>query len=427
VGLPPDPPDEAAERAKLESELSQLTATQSAVKDPDKALQQERIRRWQESKKRRAAARAALLEAQKKRREEWLAFKKTALVNAGEGVSAGLQGLGGDPAPLLARGLPVIQNATELASALGISLSRLRWLTFHRRAVALVHYHRYGIPKKTGGIRSISAPKPDLAKAQQWVLANILARLEVEAQAHGFVKHRSIVSNAQPHVGRKVVVNLDLRDFFPTLTFRRVKGLFVKLGYNEHVATLFALLCTEPPRVLTQLDGKLFRVALSERRLPQGACTSPAITNAICRGLDRRLVALAARHQAAYTRYADDLTFSCDDASVIGKLLRSVRSILRDEGFEEHTDKTRVMRRASRQEVTGVTVNQKLGVSREDVRQLRAIIHNVGKHGLESQNREQLPNFEAHLRGRIAFVNMVDPAKAKALGAALDRALEGRR
>src|SRR5204863_102450 len=163
--------------------------------------------------------------------------------------------------------------------------------------------------------RYISAPKPALAQAQRWLFVNILSRLEVEAPAHGFVPCCSIVTNAAPHTGRKIVINLDLKDFFPSITFRRVKGLFEKLGYSEHVATVLALLSTEPPRVATELDGKVYHVALGQRVLLQGACTSPAITNALCRRLDRRLSGLAKRHGFAYTRYADDLTFSGDNAA----------------------------------------------------------------------------------------------------------------
>lgn len=421
VPLPGDPPEEVKERSRIAQELNQLQVTQGAVANPEKALQQERVRRWQESKKRRAANHTALLERLQKRREEYAAFKQTTIVHAGLGVSAGLQGGGGDLSQLLSRGLPVVQTSTELASALGITLPRLRWLTYHRRATALVHYWRYGVPKKTGGIRAISAPKPELKRAQAWVLEHILSKLPVEPPANGFVAGKSVVTNASPHVGRKIVINMDLRDFFPSIGFRRVKGLFAKLGYNEHVATVLALLCTEPPRVQAQLDDKVFFVALSERRLPQGACTSPAITNAICRRLDRRLLGLAWRHGAKYTRYADDLTFSFDEHAAVGPLLKSVRSVLGGEGFDEHEEKTRVMRRGRRQEVTGVTVNQKLSVPRDEWRTLRAILHNAAKHGLESQNREQHPDFRAYLKGRIAWVHSVDPARAAKLYAQLDQ------
>src|SRR5690606_3927693 len=121
-------------------------------------------------------------------------------------------------------------KAEELAAEMEIELKTLRWLTYHRRGAAVVHYHRYEIAKKTGGLRSISAPKPALAKAQRWILENILGRLSVETEAHGFVGGRSIVTNAQPRTEREIVINLDLKDFFPSFTFRRVKGLFVSLG-----------------------------------------------------------------------------------------------------------------------------------------------------------------------------------------------------
>src|SRR5262249_43341246 len=279
------------------------------------------------------------------------------LVNAGAGVSGGLQRTTSDAELLKRRGLPVLHTGREVAAAMGITLPSLRWLTYHRKSATLVHYHRYSIAKKTGGVRYISAPKPALAKAQRWVLEHVLARQEVEAPAHGFVPGRSIVTNAAPHAGRKIVINLDLKEFFPSITFRRVKGLFEKIGYSEHVATVFALLATEPPRLATELDGKVYHVALGQRVLPQGACTSPAITNALCRRLDRRLSGLTKKHGFAYTRYADDLTFSGENAKAVGKLLRSVRGIVQAEGFTEHPRKTRVMRRANRQEVTGVTVN----------------------------------------------------------------------
>ena len=168
-------------------------------------------------------------------------------------------------------------------------------------------------PRRPAACDASRPPRPPWAAPSAWVFDEILRRLEPEPQAHGFVPGRSIVTNAASHTGKAVVCNLDLKDFFPSITFRRVKGLFRKLGYGEHVATLLALLCTEPPRVPVELDGKTYHVALGARVLPQGACTSPAITNALCRRLDRRLDGLARRHGFAYTRYADDLTFSGDN------------------------------------------------------------------------------------------------------------------
>ena len=421
--VPEESPKAQAERAKLLSELQQLRRQSSKIADPEKALAEERVRRWHESKKRRAIQKAEREAATKERREAWAKEKAASIVFAGEGVSAGLSKVESDAAKLEAAGLPVVNDGAELAGRMGIELSALRWLTYHRRAATVLHYHRYEIPKKTGGMRSISAPKPALAGAQRWVLEEILEKIESRPEAHGFVKGRSVRSNALPHVGRAVVVNLDLKDFFPTLTFRRVKGLFRHMGYSEHVATVLGLLTTEPPRVKAELDGKLYGVALGERVLPQGACTSPAITNLVCRKLDRRFKGLADKHGFTYTRYADDLTFSGPKRQKVGRLLKSVRSILEDEGFFEHPKKTKVMGRGRRQEVTGVTVNDKLAMSRADKRRLRATLHNADKHGLASQNKNGHPDFRGYLRGMVAWLSMLEPDRASEWNALLGRAL----
>ena len=173
-----------------------------------------------------------------------------------------------------------------------------------------------------------------------------------------------------------------------------------------------ALLCTEPPRVAATLRGQRYYIALGERVLPQGACTSPALSNRLCVKLDRRLSGLAAAQGFAYTRYADDLSFSGNDPQQVGQLLGCVRSVLRAEGLQENPLKTRVMRSGSRQEVTGLTVNQGARVGRTERRQLRAILHNCARDGLQSQNRDGRDNYAAYLRGRVAFVCMVEPQQA---------------
>jgi retron-type reverse transcriptase len=422
-GLPIDPAAEIEERARIEKELANLRKANALVKNPQKALAQERKRRWEESKQRRAETKKQRAKEQEQRREAWEAYRKVHAVHLGHGVSAGLQQTVSNVEALNQRGLPVMHNSTDLAARLGIKLSALRWLTYHRKGATVVHYHRFAIAKKTGDARCISAPKPALAHAQRWVLDNILNKLQTEPCAHGFLAGRSIVSNAAPHAGKQVVLNLDLKDFFPSITFRRVKGLFHKLGYSEHVATVLSLFCTEPPRVAAAVDGKVYHVALGARILPQGACTSPAITNALCRRLDRRLSGLARKHQFTFTRYADDLTFSGDRPQALGRLLRSVRTVLEAEGFAEHPTKTRIMRRAQRQEVTGLTVNTGPKVRRAEVRRLRAILHNAARHGLASQNRDNRPDFAAYLRGKVEYVCMVDPRQRPRLRRALAAAL----
>src|SRR5262249_29867281 len=153
-----------------------------------------------------------------------------------------------------------------------------------------------------------------LASAQKWILRNIVEKLPVDEPAHGFVPGRSILTNAQPHAGKAFVVNLDLRDFFPSIAFPRVRSVFQRAGYSPAVATILALLCTECPRKVVTYDGATYHVATSPRGLPQGACTSPSLSNLVARRLDRRLSGLARRMGLTYTRYADDLTFSGDAA-----------------------------------------------------------------------------------------------------------------
>src|SRR5205823_9664923 len=206
--LPQDPPEEVAERQQLLAEIADLRRTASQVKNPMKALAQERKRRWDESKKRRAERKKQRAAEQQQRREAYVLFRSANVVHVGAGVSAGLARTTTATAALAARGLPHIKDSQQLAEQMGIKLSALRWLTYHRKSATVVHYHRFEIAKKTGGVRCISAPKPALSQAQRWVFDHILSKLEVESPAHGFVRGRSIVSNAAPHVGKAVVVNL---------------------------------------------------------------------------------------------------------------------------------------------------------------------------------------------------------------------------
>lgn len=432
-GLPEDPADEAAERRRLEAERTGALQAVGTL-TPEKAaaaLDEERKRRILESRKVRDERIAARTEAARLRRQQWAAERVARIVHLGVSVSAKLQETRSDEARLLENGLPLLHGADDIARVLGISLAKLRWLTYHRRTSTLVHYHRFALPKKTGGQRHISAPKKTLKTAQQWVFDNVLSRVadvdHLHAAAHGFVATRNVISNASPHVGRAVVVNLDLRDFFPSITFVRVRGVFNTLGYSGAVATVLALLCTEPPRTAMKLDGQRVFVAVGDRQLPQGACTSPAITNLLCRRLDARLAGIARALGFSYTRYADDLTFSSSKALDVATLLFRVRRVVDSEGLVVNEDKTRVMRRGRRQEVTGVVVNDKPGVPREEVRRLRAVLHQAQREGLAAARRPDetgaLPEvgaFVARLRGQIAWVQLVDRDKGDALRQKLD-------
>jgi RNA-directed DNA polymerase len=168
-------------------------------------------------------------------------------------------------------------------------------------------------------------------------------------------------------------------------------------------------------------EGKRYWVAVGPRALPQGACTSPALSNQVARKLDRRLGGVSLKHGLSYTRYADDLTFSAPPGkrAELGMFLARVRHIVAEEGFAINPKKGRIQRAGRRQSVTGIVVNQKPSVPREEVRTLRAILHRARTTGLAAQNREGRADFEAHIQGRIAYLHMVDPARAAPLRAAL--------
>ena len=222
------------------------------------------------------------------------------------------------------------------------------------------------------------------------------------------------------------MVNLDLEGFFPNITFPRVRSVFQRLGYSPAVATILALVCTECPRKQVEYAGKVYYVATGPRGLPQGACTSPGLSNQVARRLDKRLQGVAVKMGLTYTRYADDLTFS-GDAAVdprVGYLMARVRHIAQAEGFTINEEKSRVLRRNAAQRVTGLVVNDRPGVRRKEVRRLRAILHRARTEGLDQQNRTGRPDFRAWLLGKIAFVSMARPEVGARLRAELQTILE---
>ena len=317
--------------------------------------------------------------------------------------------------------IPSLNDLNDLAKALNLSISEIRWLCYHRDVDNNSHYHYWNVPKRDGGSRLISAPKPKLKQAQTWISRNIVEQLPIHGAAHGFVAGRSTVSNAACHAGAEIVIKLDLENFFPTIHWRRVKGLFRKAGYIEQVATLLALLCSEAPREEMNIKGQRYFVALGERALPQGAPSSPALTNHLCFRLDCRLSGLATKMGCQYSRYADDLTFSSKDSDLaIGQLIGAVKMIVGKEGFIVHNKKTRILRSGRRQKITGLVVNEAPGkpparVPRYFVRTLRAALHN------REQGRPGKGESLVQLKGWIAYIHMTDPDRAKPFYARLKR------
>ena len=416
-GQPEDPADDIRKQGELERQLRALTTENTRLGNVEAMKKAARKQRMAESRQKQKETKERRLAERKTRAAAWLERKQREIVYLGDGVSNSLNQHEHNAAKLATTGLPELGTVAELAQAMNVSVGEVRFLAFHRRASTTTHYRRFGIAKKTGGIRLISAPMPRLKRAQEWVLFNILEKVELHRAAHGFRRGRSIVTNARPHRNSDVVINVDVENFFPTVTFPRIRGVFKNLGYSGQMATVLALICSEPEVDEVELDGRTFYVAKTERRLPQGAPSSPAVTNIICRGLDARLDRVAEQLGFRYTRYADDITFSGSGNAVpeIGRALRRIAHIVGEEGFTLHPDKTRIQRKSRRQEVTGLVVNNGISVKRELLRRFRALLFQIQRDGPAGKRWGQSPNVMSSIEGFANFVAMVDPDKGGAL------------
>ena len=326
-------------------------------------------------------------------------------------------------------GVPPLTTVRELSDWLRLEPEHLQWFAdlkqLNRKAAGqtgLQHYHYRLVEKRFGGVRLIEQPKPRLMLIQREILHEILYQVPVHSAVHGFVPRRSIKSFAAPHTGRTAVLRMDLQDFFPSIGRSRVQSVFRLLGYPEPIADLLGGLCTNPaPRaVFRGLEPHLRRPAYElygRGHLPQGAPTSPALANICCHRLDMRLAGLSAAAGVTYTRYADDLAFSGDAtfARSAQRFAAQTAAIAAEEGLAVNFRKTRLMRQGVRQSLAGIVVNVTTNIPRAQIDQLRAILTNCAHYGLESQNRDQYPDFRAHLEGRIAFIESINAARGQKL------------
>lgn len=298
--------------------------------------------------------------------------------------------------PIADKGLPIIYDHYHLAKLVGYQNSYLFGVSNSPKNF----YRRYTIPKVSGGTRTITEPLPSLKEIQRWILENILGEIEIHPFAKGFARGRSIRDNARFHQRRQLVLTVDIEDFFGHISFDRVRRIFFDFGYTSRVATLLAKLCT--------LNGSL----------PQGAPTSPALSNIACAMVDKRLAGYSRKLRIRYTRYADDLTFSGQfDA---GDLIVFVREVLRDNGFSLNDRKTRLMERHQRQETTGIVVNDRMQAPREIRRRIRQECWYIEQFGLEShlEHRNKVrSNYLRHLLGVVGFVLFINPLDRDALQA----------
>ncbi len=287
-------------------------------------------------------------------------------------------GLRGFIQRLLGAGPGMGADVTELARRLGVSEQEL--------SACEPRYRTFTIPKRSGGQRTICAPEDGLKVMQRRVLRRVLGRLRCHPCATGFERGHSIVTNALPHTGRAVVVRLDLRDFFGSTTARRVEHYFRAIGWNARAAALLTRLCT--------WDGCL----------PQGAPTSPRLSNLLNWRMDARLAAGAEKYGTSYSRYADDITFSADaeNAPRVRDLVRLTKAVASEYGYRLHfAKKLRISRRHQRQVVTGLVVNDRPNLPRSVRRRLRAAEHHLRTGRPATLTPAQLAGWDA-LRSMIA-------------------------
>lgn len=329
--------------------------------------------------------------------------------------------------------LPQITTLSDLAAWLNLTAPDLYWFAdthnLERAAAGkLQHYRRHWRQKADGSFRLIESPKQRMKLIQRALLREIIERIPPHDASHGFRKGRSIFTFTQTHAGQAVVIKIDLRNFFPTISLARIQNIFSTAGYPDAVAAALASFCATycPSDVIAQLPVKYRREArdlYARQHLPQGAPTSPALANLAAFNLDCRLAGVAKSMGAVYTRYADDLLFSGNEefSRDAHRFVIWVAAIALEEGFEVHHRKTKVMRQGVRQRAAGLVLNAKPNCLRRDFDELKAILTNAGRHGLESQNRGKHPHFAEHLRGRISFIAQSNIARGEKLTALFEK------
>lgn len=255
-------------------------------------------------------------------------------------------------------------------------------------------YRTFSIPKRSGGERVISAPYPSLKQVQDWIYRIVLLpRTELPNCAVGFIPGKSIVDNATQHIGAKYILKMDLKDFFPSINLARVVASFQYLGYYPRMAYYLARLCCE------------------DNHLPQGAPTSPILSNIIAKHLDKRLLKLASKYALVYTRYADDLTFSGNHIPV--KFIEIVTSIVEEEHFTVNQEKTKILGPNCRKIITGVSISSgKTCIPRSAKRLIRQQAYYIKKYGINSHMRHcgiNDPYFAMRFAGNMAFWKAIEP------------------
>ncbi len=291
--------------------------------------------------------------------------------------------------PLVEKDVPIIFDFNHLCLLLGRNQRYLASVINSN----VNHYRDFKIPKRSGGVRQISAPYPALLDSQNWIYQNILKKIEIHPAAQGFTFKKSIITNAACHLNQKHFLKIDLKDFFPSIKINKVIMVFKSLGYSNKVSFYLASIC-----------------CLGDA-LPQGAPTSPILSNIISKTLDNRLTNFAKKLDLKYTRYADDLAFSGDQ--IPSKYIQYINQIIESCDFIVNTKKTILHQEQGKRIITGISIaDKKLQVPKEYKRKLKQEIHFIIKYGIVSHIRKlkiKNPHYELTIIGKIRFWLSVEP------------------
>lgn len=290
--------------------------------------------------------------------------------------------------PLFCGRLPVIYDVKHLSLLLGLKAQYV----FYLSNCPSRYYRKFKIRKKCGGERTIEEPLPDLKDVQKWILTNILNKLDVSPYAKAFRRGHSIKDNARFHRKQKTVLSVDIINFFPSISQTSVFRVFRNAGYNNGVATILAKLCC------------------LNNRLPQGAPSSPLLSNLVFHKIDDSVSKYARANELRYTRYADDLTLSGDVN--VSECMYLLSMLLYKEGFSINSRKTRVARQNARQEVTGIVVNHFMQAPKPLRKCVRQQMYYIQKYGLDShlyRTGERRCNYLNHLMGLVGHIIYINP------------------
>lgn len=254
------------------------------------------------------------------------------------------------------------------------------------------HYRKFIIPKRKGGKREITAPFPALLECQHWIYNNILRKIPIHPCSHGFTNEKSIITNATIHLEQDHFLKIDIKDFFPSIGINKVITTFRNLGYTYKVSYYLSAICCY------------------ETHLPQGAPTSPSLSNIIVKNLDNRLSKFADKFQLKYSRYADDLAFS---GNIPVKHIEYITNIIKEEGFLVNENKTFICKGKGKRILTGISISgSRINVPRAYKRKLRKDIHYTLAYGVESHVRKlkiRNPDYLISLLGKVNFWLQVEP------------------